>query len=120
MRATAFRPPGYDHGAFRVYVQLAPEEKELVRVAPPIAFCLPRLDRRTVLADRGFDVAAVNGDQVEIRGVLNADAGWWGHCYTNGVEEDANPTPIDHVVRELEGSVRTALETMSAWMNLTR
>lgn len=119
MQVLHFRPPGYDEGAFRLAVELTADEQAIVASAPAVSFEIPRLPRRSILSDRAYEVAAaVNGD-VQLRGVLARD-GWFGHCYTNGIEEARNPTPMATVVAELEARVNGALGIMRGWVEAAR
>jgi hypothetical protein len=119
MQVLYFRPPGYDEGAFRLAVELNAEEQAVVASAPSVSFEIPRLERRSIYSDRDYEVAAVVNDNVELRGVLTR-AGWFGHCYTNGVEEAHNPTPIGNVVTRLEERVNGALAIMRRWVDAAR
>ncbi|HET9959632.1 MAG TPA: hypothetical protein VFQ61_34305 [Polyangiaceae bacterium] len=118
MQALAVRPQGYDAGAYRLVIRLSPDEQEIVRTAPFIAFELPRLPNRTITPDAGFAVATNDSGVIRLRGVLRPDSGWLGHCHSNGVEESANPTPIGTIESALQQSAEGALASMRAWLNL--
>lgn len=120
MEVLAHRPVGYDLGAYRLVIRLSEDEERIVRDAPRIAFRLPKLPKRSVIADSGFNVAAVLAGEVELMGVLQLGAGWLGHCYTNGVEERANPTPIGAVTSALQQNAEQAIATMRAWLRIAQ
>ena len=99
------QPDTYMHGAYRARVTLPAADNAAFK-GVPIAFPLPRLPNRRVHADDGFFVAASNWDGTGsgFDGVL-VDGVWQGHIYTNGIDEDANPTPIADVVAALKAAV---------------
>ena len=99
------QPETYMNGAYRARVTLPAADKAAFK-GVPIAFPLPRLPNRRVHADDGFFVAASNWDETGsgFDGVL-VDGVWQGHIYTNGIDEDANPTPIADVVAALQAAV---------------
>jgi len=114
MQVVCSRPTGYQDGAFRLCIALTPAERALVEAAPQIAFAIPRLRRRAVYPDAGYQVAAPINGAVELRGILTRD-GWYGDCYSNGVTEARNPTPVALVVQHLAASVDAALAVMREW-----
>lgn len=115
VRVLYFRPTGYDVGAFRLAVQLTSDERDIVSSAPPVSFEVPKLPKRTIISDRDYEVGAVVDSVPELRGVLTRD-GWFGHCYTNGIDEAQNPTPMTDVVDKVAAEVTVALDTMKRWV----
>jgi hypothetical protein len=119
MQVLSFTPPGYDDGAFRLAVDLNAEERAIVASTPSISFELPQLARRSIHSDHAYTVACSVNGVVQMRGVLIRE-GWFGHCYTNGVAEQDNPTPMATVIAALETNVNVALTTMRGWYNAAR
>jgi len=99
------QPDTYMNGAYRTRATL-PAADIAAFADVPIAFPLPKLLKRRVHSDDGFFIAASNWDGTGsgFDGVL-VDGVWQGHIYTNGVDEDANPTPIAYVVTALQAAV---------------
>lgn len=99
------QPDTYMHGAYRARITLRPADAAAFK-GVPIAFPLPRLPKRRVHADDGFFVAASNwnGTGSGFDGVL-VDGVWQGHIYSNGIDEDENPTPIADVAEALRAAV---------------
>lgn len=107
------RPTGYDFGAYTVEINLDPSEWNDFH-GWPIVFEIPKLNKRALYPDEHYRVAVpVSGSAIEFRGILR-DGCWSGHCYSNGIEESENPTPIVTVKRALEANIQTALQIMKA------
>jgi hypothetical protein len=53
-------------------------------------------------------------DNKDCGGVLNSK-GWFGHCYTNGIEEKDNPTSIEDVKDALAKNINAILKVMKDW-----
>jgi hypothetical protein len=106
------RPDTYMHGVYRARITLPTADTAAFK-GVPIAFPLPKLPKRRVHGDPGFFVAASNwnGTGSGLDGVL-VDGVWQGHVYTNGIEEEANPTPIADVVAALRSAVTERVEIM--------
>jgi hypothetical protein len=104
------QPDDYMPGAYKARITLR-EREAMEFQGVPIAFALPRLSKRRVHPDKGFAVAASNWDGVGsgLDGVF-VDGAWEGHIYTNGIEEDENPTPIAAVVDALKAEVTKRID----------
>jgi len=91
------RPEGYNLGAWRVFVKLRNPD-EAIWLGKSVPFPLPKLEKRRLSADDEY--RAVVGRPgfagYELGGVfINGE--WRGHLYSNGVEEQQNPTTIPEV-----------------------
>lgn len=107
------RPDDYQYGAWRAQITLRTPEAMRFQGAP-IPFALPRLLARRIHPDEGYAVATSNWDGqgsglsgIFVKGV------WEGHVYSNGIEEDKNPTSIDAVRDALKAVVADRLEAAS-------
>lgn len=109
MNIVTLRPKGYDEGAFTVEVNLEPSEWDKCR-GWPIVFKIPSLAKRALYPDEHYRVAIPHASkEIEIGGVLR-DGCWRGHCYSNGVEESKNPTPITEVEAALQKNIGDAVQ----------
>lgn len=99
------RPDGYQHGAWRTRINLRHPDGMLFQGAP-IPFELPRLPARRIHPDDGFAVATSgwDGSGSGLSGIFVKGV-WEGHLYSNGVEEDDNPTSIETVRAALKAAV---------------
>lgn len=101
------RPEGYMHGAWRVEIKLRkPEECPY-----PAVFPLPQLERRVFRSDPEYDAAWFDAakQSYEPAGILNEGI-WRGACYSNGVDESDNPTPLKEVEQALRKNIEMVLE----------
>lgn len=113
MQIQICRPHGYDLGAYTVEINLDPSEWNDFH-GWPIVFEIPKLDKRALYPDEHYRVAVpVSRTEIELRGILRNGC-WRGHCYSNGVEENDNPTPIATVKVALEANINNALQIMKA------
>lgn len=106
VRVTIERPAGYDYGTWRARMTLrSPDAMEFM--GGPVPFSIPRLDARRIDPGKGYCVAAANwdGKGSGLDGIF-VDGVWEGNIYSNGVEEDSNPTPMSDIVTALKAAVR--------------
>lgn len=99
---TAWKPQGYDWGAYRVKAVLSDKIADCYSVQ----FKLPELPRRNIVSDEGYIGAIVdsNTGKAYRAGVFRNHI-WEGHIYSNGMPEDVNDTHKDEVVRKIRGSI---------------
>lgn len=103
------RPSGYDYGAWRVKMQLRdPSEMQFLGASVP--FPLPELPKRRVASDDGYLSVLWNEKGGVTHGGQFIDGVWKGHLYTNGIEEDRNPTNIDDVKVALYETVMALID----------
>ena len=115
--AVAVRLPTYDEGAFAVTIQVEPRWWQDIPVTP-VVFDIPKLTDRAIYSDAGYRIAVPNNkSDVEIKGALHQGK-WMGHCYTNGVPESQNKTPVKDVEAALETSVEQALSILRLALSL--
>jgi hypothetical protein len=113
VRVTVERPVGYEYGVWRVRMTLrSPQAMEFM--GAPVPFSLPKLEARRVHPDKGNCVATTAWDKkgsgldgIFVNGI------WEGNIYTNGVEEDKNPTPLNAVIDALRAAVRDRVQAMT-------
>ncbi|ODJ92709.1 hypothetical protein BB779_24625 (plasmid) [Pseudomonas viridiflava] len=101
------RPEGYMHGAWRAEIKLRkPEECPY-----PAVFPLPKLERRMIRCDPEYHAAWFDAvtQLHEPAGVLNGGI-WRGDCYSNGIAESDNPTPLEEVEKALRKNIEMVLE----------
>lgn len=106
MKVEIVRPQGYEPGCWTVAISL--DSATHARLRGQVAFPLPKLKMRNIIADEGFRVAVPAQAGVEIFGQIR-DGSFRGHVYSDGVEERLNPTPIDAVRSAIETSVQHVL-----------
>jgi len=104
------QPDDYQYGAWRARITLRTPEAMRFHGAP-IPFALPRLLARRIHPDEGYAVTTSNwdGEGSGLSGIFVKGV-WEGHVYSNGVEEDENPTLIDAVRDALKAAVAERLE----------
>ncbi|MBX5210791.1 hypothetical protein [Rhizobium sp. NZLR11] len=99
-----YRPSGYDYGAWRVKMQLRdPSEMQFFSASVP--FPLPELPKRRLHPDDGYlSVVSSKTGGFTLGGQFVGGL-WEGHLYSNGVEEDQNPTKLEEVQAALYSTV---------------
>jgi len=100
------RPETYDAGAWRVEIKLRkPEECPY-----PVVFPLPKLEKRLIHCDPEYRAAWFDSATQlhEPAGVLK-DGMWRGDCYSNGIAESDNPTPLEEVEQALRKNIEMVL-----------
>jgi hypothetical protein len=103
------QPDDYMHGAWRARITLrSPDAMRFL--GAPVPFSLPRLKARRIRPDDGYAVASANWDGIGagLDGVF-VDGVWEGHIYTNGIDENDNPTSIAAVAEALKASVTSRI-----------
>lgn len=95
-RCFIFRPDGYDLGAWRVEVRLAPGVWHYWGVSP-FHFDVPQFAKRLFIFKSCYKVDVDVGRFV--------DGAWIADLYTNGIAEAENPTGLTQVKRALLSSV---------------
>ena len=105
-----FRPDGYDFGAWRVTIKLR-NPAELEWRGKPIPFEFPKLPQRRIHPDDEFIAVVRNtgSDALELGGQFVKGV-FQGHLYSNGIDEERNPTSIDDVRDALDGAVQELLD----------
>lgn len=104
------RPPGYDHGAWRITAALRFPEQETWH-GSPIAFAMPEIKHRIfVIADPEYRAAVLTpqSGQPAIGGRFSKGI-WRADVYSNGVPENENPTSIDVVKTEITAVIENTL-----------
>lgn len=91
-----YRPSGYDYGAWRVKMQLR-DPLEMQFYGTPVPFHLPDLPKRRLASNEGYLSVLNTGTGEFTLGGQFVNGVWEGHLYSNGVEEDRNPTPVEDV-----------------------
>lgn len=114
VRITIERPAGYDYGAWRARMTLrSPDAMEFM--GGPVPFRIPQLEARRVYPDKGYRVAAADWNKKGsgLDGIF-VNGAWEGDIYSNGVEEDDNPTTLDAVVAALKAAVRDRVHAFAS------
>ncbi|MYM32084.1 hypothetical protein GTP58_27505 [Duganella sp. CY15W] len=104
------KPEGYDPGAWRVFVKLRNPD-EAIWMGSIVPFRFPQLDKRRLHSDDEYRavVGLPDFSGYELGGVF-FNGEWRGHLYSNGIEEDQNPTPIDQVKESLRSHITAHLD----------
>ena len=107
------RPEGYNFGAWRVFIKLRTPE-EATWNGSPVPFSLPNFEKRRLVSDDDYKavVGVTNQEhfvEYQMGGVFIRGE-WRGHLYSNGVEENLNPTTIEEVQSKLEKHIATHLD----------
>lgn len=101
------RPDGYQTGAWRVEIKLKnPEE-----CAYPLVFPMPKLAKRAFHSDPECRAAWFNGEtqKFEMGGLLQ-NGMWRGDFYSNGIDEDNNPTSLEQVEEALRHVIERGID----------
>ncbi len=108
---TITRPPGYDLGAWLVKIKVL-DPNAVSWMGKPFGFLLPELPRRRIQSDATYLAAILApGGEIKLGGHF-VDGVWQGHLYSNGIEEDRNPTSIDAVHKALERVTRDLITSL--------
>lgn len=104
------QPDDYQYGAWRARITLRTPEAMRFHGAP-IPFTLPQLPARRIHPDEGYAVATSNwdGEGSGLSGIFVKGV-WEGHVYSNGMDEDENPTTIETVRDALKSAVIERLD----------
>jgi hypothetical protein len=118
MKVEINRPDGYSLGAYRAEVRLEQNEAALIHQFDGFGFEIPKMQKRLVLSDDGFQlVAPCKSGGFELR-MKFVDSVWRGHVYSNGVSEESNPTAIGTVADEIAYAVKSGLDLLAEWKAL--
>jgi hypothetical protein len=101
VRCSIFRPSRYQYGAWRVNISLGPVVRKFLGNSP-LVFTLPTLLKRNVVMEPGFM------RDLHIAAFQNGE--WAADVYSNGIDEDDNPTTIARVKAQLLSSVNKTLK----------
>ncbi|HEK0625598.1 hypothetical protein AAAA28_20400 [Providencia stuartii] len=97
------KPDGYQHGAWRIEAKLSTEVKDRLGLSL-LPFNPPEMENRRCNPDAKYVRADENGlFSIFIDGV------WYGHLYSNGISENANPVTIDAYKEAFIQSVTKAI-----------
>ena len=108
MELNIYKPYGYGPGSYKVEASLSSQELAAYQLKP-ISFYLPELPKRLILAYSPFVVAASTETGMKLRGIF-VNGKWESHVYSNGLDEEKNPTKIDTVKKELIESIITSIQ----------
>lgn len=109
MKLAVTVPKGYMHGAYYIEAKLEGKEIPAYR-AWPVSFDIPKLPMRLIHTKPEYLVGASTEHGVQLNGIFN-DGIWVSHIYTNGVEENKNPTSIEAVEVALKSSIEHAVSS---------
>ena len=97
-----YQADGYDVGAWRLEAKLNPQFVTKMS-GSNLTFKLPELQKRLFISEKEYRTAGSEG----LLGMF-VNGHWKGDVYTNGIEENKNPTSVDDFRRAFIDSVRNA------------
>ena len=104
MELKIYRPDG----SYKMEATLTDAELEAYQ-AWPISFHLPVMPKRIIHKSPAYVVVATIETGTELRGMF-IDGNWISDVYSNGIEEDKNPTRIGDFEEQLKASICMAIK----------
>lgn len=106
-------PSDYSLGAWRVKMRLR-DPGAMSWQDSPVPFAFPNLPKRRLHPDEGYLAVVQRAGSGELGiGGQFLDGIWEGHLYSNGIDEESNPTSIEDVRAALHDTIAAIIDRIA-------